>query len=279
MSKRFFDSSLWDRDWFLELDSRSQLFCLYLREKCDHAGIWSPSFKRFEQTTGVRINPNDYISMCNKDGATRILILPNGRWWITGFIEDQNNGCKILNTANKYYLGVFRQLENNQVPYLSFGYKIAPTKGIEAPTKGHKEEDKERGIDINSSLKKEEMQEGKNTSLKLPTWRDSFEIYMKECGEAFDKLAYDMDWIEQKKRYYPYTSIRKSLEKMINEYWGTEAGWIKKKSNKKLININWVRTIENGLSMACNQVRIAKGQQDFEQEEIEVRKHAKPTAI
>jgi hypothetical protein len=135
------------------------------------------------------------------------------------------------------------------------------------------------GIEIETDIKNEfGIKEGMQGE-KEKTWRNDFETYLKECGEAFDKLAFDLEWIEQKKRYYPYTSIRKSLEKMINEYWGTEAGWMKKKSNTKLKTINWLRTIENGLSMDRNRVRIPKGTPDFEQEEIEKSKHGKPAPI
>jgi Domain of unknown function (DUF3850) len=118
----------------------------------------------------------------------------------------------------------------------------------------------------------------KEKKTHINTWRDDFDIYQKECGEAFDTQVTDLIWIEEKKRYYPYTSIRKSLEKMYNEYWGTEAGW-KKKKEKKSKEIDWLRTIENGLSMIGNRVRIPKGTPDFEQEEIEKSKHAKSSPV
>jgi len=125
----------------------------------------------------------------------------------------------------------------------------------------------EIGINTDSEIK-EGVQGGKEN-----IWRDDFKIYKTECEKAIDTLAADLDWIAEKKRYYPFTSIRKSLEKMFNEYWGTEAGWKKKKDSRKLITIDWLRTIENGLSMQGNRVRIPKGSPDFEEEEIEKRKN------
>jgi len=133
------------------------------------------------------------------------------------------------------------------------------------------EDENRNGICINSE---EKMQEE-----KPKTWRTDYEIYLKECGDAFDRFVADLPWIEEKKRYYPFTSIRKSLEKMYNEYWGTDAGWMKKKSNTKLKSINWQRTLENGLSMAGNRVRIPKGTPDFEQEEIEKRNREQPQTV
>lgn len=98
-----------------------------------------------------------------------------------------------------------------------------------------------------------------------PTWRDSFDVYCKEAEAAFDSLSKNWKWIEEKRRYHPFINIRKSLEKMFFEYWGKKDGWLKKKSSKKLVTIDWEKTADNGLSMECNQVRIPKGTVDDEQ--------------
>ena len=132
--------------------------------------------------------------MCNKDGTIRVLVLNNNRWWITGFIEDQNNGCKIINTSNKYYLGVFRQLENNQVPYLSYGYIIAPAKGIEDPAKGHKEEEEDIGI-INSSL-------------VLSSFPKFWKLYPKRVGKG----AAEKSWTKIKEPVKTLELIKIALE-------------------------------------------------------------------
>jgi hypothetical protein len=129
------------------------------------------------------------------------------------------------------------------------------------------DENGNRNEDINTHDHKEGMQGEK-------TWHTDFETYKIECDAAFIKCASDWEWIAEKKRYHPYTNIRRSLEKMFNEYWGTQAGWKKKKSCRKITTIDWLRTIDNGLSMEINRVRIPKGMPDIEQEEIEKRKHA-----
>lgn len=148
MPIRLSHSTIWDRDWFLSIEGKYQLFCLYLRDHCDHAGVWQPSFKRFEQTTGFRIDPKEYLSAVNTDN-TRIAVLDNGKWWIVGFIEDQYK-TNILNPVNNAIKGVINSLDFNSVPYLSSGYKVAPSRGLV----GAKEKDKEK--DNSSSLKEEE---------------------------------------------------------------------------------------------------------------------------
>jgi hypothetical protein len=120
MALRFSDRELWDRDWFLSLEGKHQLFCLYLRDHCDHAGIWQPSFKRFEQSSGFRIKPEEYLEAVNCD-CVRIIVLENGRWWITGFIADQYKTYQ-LNESNNAHKGIINSLRINLVPFESMGY-------------------------------------------------------------------------------------------------------------------------------------------------------------
>lgn len=124
MPIRFSHSELWDRDWFLSLEGKFQLFVLYLRDHCNHAGIWQPSFKRFEQVSGFRIFSEEFLLAVNS-GAERIRVLKNKKWWITGYIEDQYKGM-VLKESNNAHRGVIASLRANEVDYLSIGYKLAP---------------------------------------------------------------------------------------------------------------------------------------------------------
>jgi hypothetical protein len=201
MPKRFSDSELWNRDWFLNLEGRHQLFCLYLRDQCDHAGVWNPSFKRFEQSTGFRINPSDYISACNKDGAIRIIILENGKWWITGFIEDQYK-TKELTPSNYAYRGVINSLDFNQVPYESIGYKVGDRK----PLEGAKDKDKDKDKDIKKREYEGETKKQIEHHWKTPTFQ----------------LAWNT-WKEYKKDQYRFTykspkSEQLALDQLFRDY-------------------------------------------------------------
>jgi hypothetical protein len=110
-----------------------------------------------------------------------------------------------------------------------------------------------------------DFKEGDCKGEEIPSWRSDYKIYDTECEAAFDTLVEDWKWISQQKRYYPGVNIRESLHKMFSQYWGTEAGWKKKKSSRTQ-NIDWKHTIETGLSMNSNKVWIPKGQPDPELE-------------
>jgi len=120
--------TLWQRDWFLSLDGKYQLFVHYLRDHCDHAGVWQPAFKLFEKISGFRIDGNEFLTAVNSD-SIRILVLENGKWWITGFIEDQYKTKDLTDTINPHK-GIINSLHFNKVPYKSYGYKITLRKGF-----------------------------------------------------------------------------------------------------------------------------------------------------
>jgi hypothetical protein len=44
------------------------------------------------------------------------------------------------------------------------------------------------------------------------------------------------------------------MHKMFADYWGTQEGWIKRKSGKSK-ELNWERTINNALTLTTNQVK------------------------
>jgi hypothetical protein len=103
------------------------------------------------------------------------------------------------------------------------------------------------------------------------TWKIDYDVYQKECSDAFDELMENWSWIEERKGYHPGLRIRKSVEKMFYDYWGTERGWKRKKTSKSK-DLDWMATANNGLTIKCNQVWLQKGERDEEKEFIEIMK-------
>jgi len=110
MSKRDTDTELWNEDWFLGLDDVEMLFWFYLKDRCDQAGFWRPNFKIFEATTGRRINQQKFITKINSD-SQRVVILDNGKWFLTGYIKFQFNG--ILSQRNNFHKSVYNTFRKN----------------------------------------------------------------------------------------------------------------------------------------------------------------------
>ena len=98
---------------------------------------------------------------------------------------------------------------------------------------------------VNTPLDIKNKENNKNTN----TWRDSFEIYLEELRLEYKKLINDPEFISSQEKFHPNIDIKLSLEKACVNYWATEAGWKKKKSERKTKNINWKSTLTNAIDL------------------------------
>lgn len=85
-------------------------------------------------------------------------------------------------------------------------------------------------------------------------WRDSFKIYQDELDKFYSEIKQDREWIQKQERLNPGVDILLSIEKSIENYWGTEGAWRHKKKSKKVENIDWKQTFANAVSMPLNRV-------------------------
>ena len=88
---------------------------------------------------------------------------------------------------------------------------------------------------------------------KEVTWRDSFEVYLQDCRDAWKRWMNDRDWLEERRRFNPGVDIRLTLEKACKEFWATEAGWLHKKKGRGK-TIDWKRIFEYAISQKTNRV-------------------------
>jgi hypothetical protein len=86
-------------------------------------------------------------------------------------------------------------------------------------------------------------------------WRTDFNTYMVLVNEAKAKLLADTSVRQKKEKYYPDIDYELSLEKMVDDFWGTEEGWKHKvKGSKKSASIDMAKTLNKGFDMASNRV-------------------------
>jgi hypothetical protein len=84
-------------------------------------------------------------------------------------------------------------------------------------------------------------------------WRDSFPAYQKELERQLSELMQDREWFADRERYHSGLDIKLSIEKTLNDFWGTEVGW-KWKIDSKVETFNLKQTLTNALSDKRNQV-------------------------
>lgn len=114
------------------------------------------------------------------------------------------------------------------------------TEGTPRANEGHTE-----GTPRATIKEEEEIKEIKESI----SWRNSFEIYLEELRSEYKELINDPEFILNQEKFHPNIDIKLSLEKACVNYWATEAGWKKKKSERKTKNINWKSTLTNAIDL------------------------------
>jgi len=241
--------TLWERDWFLSLEGKYQLFVHYLRDHCDHAGVWQPAFKLFERMSGFRVDSKEFLKTVNTD-STRVVVLENGRWWLTGFIEDQYKTKELKDTVNPHK-GVINSIGFNQIPYKSHGYTITLSKGSGRVKDQEQDQEGKEGSGGKGKFPEKVIR---------PAWMDNFEVYRKLAMQAAGALLKDDNWMKDRREFHPRLNIYATLKKAYKDYWGEKEGWQhmkdthRKKKNGEYPAINWKRTYTNALTFKANRV-------------------------
>ena len=144
MAKRFTDTLLWQKEWFLRYTPKQKLLFRFLLDNCDCAGIYEANYILLAVYIGESIEEEDILSL--NEHKKQVEKLPNGKFFIPDFIKFQYG---ILSKTCKPHLPVIASLKQNGLESLIKGY----LKGIDTL----KEIEKESGIkkDLEDSIKKE----------------------------------------------------------------------------------------------------------------------------
>lgn len=95
MAKRFHDTEIYDKDWFIELKPVNKLLWEYITKKSNHAGIWDVNLAIAKRLIGLseKIDLDDFVEECNADGKVRIIKIKGGKKiFITTTVEFQYQG-------------------------------------------------------------------------------------------------------------------------------------------------------------------------------------------
>ncbi len=110
MPKRLHDADIWiNKQWFRELPVTYKLFWLYIKDRCDIAGIWDIDIKQAEFHIGAKIDIEKALGLLNK----HIIILNGGgRIFLKDFIFFQYGELK---EKSPIHLKVIEILKKNQL--------------------------------------------------------------------------------------------------------------------------------------------------------------------
>lgn len=86
MGKRFTDTEIWDKEWFMQLPPKQKCLVKYVRDKCDLAGIWSPNYLLATVYIGEQVFEDDLLLI---DDGNQFEKIADGKIYCTGFIDFQ----------------------------------------------------------------------------------------------------------------------------------------------------------------------------------------------
>lgn len=120
MANRFTDTKKWDEDWYCSLGGEYQHLWNYICDYADNAGVWRPNKIGYERSTGFKVNLDSFLKKVNGD-KQRIMVLDNGRWFISGFIKYQwftKQDSFDLVLSNYHHLNLYKLLSANNINVL-----------------------------------------------------------------------------------------------------------------------------------------------------------------
>lgn len=150
MPKRFTDTQIWEKEWFMKLTPKIKCLWRYLTERCDQAGVWDPNWQLATIYIGEKVSQIDLQYL-----GEHIEILGNGKVFIPDFINFQYGR---LSKSSPAHNPVFRAIDKNNLSNRVFN-RVSNTLKEEEEYKEEelvkeKEEEKEmEGVHIDDSLK------------------------------------------------------------------------------------------------------------------------------
>lgn len=84
MAKRLIDTDVWDNKWFRTLPVKMKAAWLYIRDKCDNAGVWEEDCELMSYQIGAEVSLDELTGAL----SGRIKKVGDTKIWITGFCEE-----------------------------------------------------------------------------------------------------------------------------------------------------------------------------------------------
>lgn len=123
MAKRFTETTIWEDDWFYELSVEYKLLWFYIKDNCDHAGLWKPKIRAFKNVSDVEIDLDKALEYFNV-GKMRVRPLDDGYWFLEDFFYFQYiKTAKSINLGSKVHRSVYDL-------YLKHDIRVSSVRGI-----------------------------------------------------------------------------------------------------------------------------------------------------
>ena len=131
MAKRFTCTEIWKEDWYIAMPVKYQYFFIYVKDNCDHAGVFKINKVYFEAITKFDIDVETAFELYNTDKERFIKI--NGTKWlyVDFFVFQYGHKMNLNNRVHKSIYDI----------YLKLGVKLTSIRGLVEDTEGVKDKD------------------------------------------------------------------------------------------------------------------------------------------
>lgn len=243
MAKRFTDTELWGKEFFLKYSMKQKLLLRYLYDSCDNAGIYEPNYILLEVFIGEKITEEDILSL-NTD-KKRIVKLENGNFYLTRFIKFQQGD--FLNLKNNAHKQIIAILKENRVRYNNI---LAPDKGVaspyEAPSKplnspllapdkgvaSPPSNSNSNNTDYFNDLKEKKEKEKKENFCKSDQFLNPLLSAKKNVEQCFICDDFNIDF-DNDDFFRPYANADVSLRQSLNS-------WLVKNHKNQMVDKNFI---------------------------------------
>jgi len=111
--RRMTETMKWEDEWFFSLSKDEKMLFLYMCDKCDACGVWSPNWTYLTRMLEIRVDAQSFI---DRSGG-RIVRLPNGKLLLTRFMPIQYGDALLRNDTSNVHKGVLKCLVANGLVY------------------------------------------------------------------------------------------------------------------------------------------------------------------
>ncbi len=156
MVKRFCDTDIWQKDWFLNLNDKQKLLAKFIYDNCNCAGIYEISWKMLKVFFDGEITKDDFLKI------KQIRFINENTIFVEDFIKFQCSVSDLnsLNPNNNAHKGIIKILKKYNLflgasePHLS--PTLAPNEGHICGAQEKEKEKEEEEIKEKEEIKKEE---------------------------------------------------------------------------------------------------------------------------
>ncbi len=111
MTKRFVDTEIWNKDWFLDLSIKQKLLLKYIYDNCDCAGVYEISYRNLQNCFNEPVSKKDF------EGLRQVKFISENKVFVEDFIKFQYGWSmnSLSGKNNNVQKGILKSLIKNEL--------------------------------------------------------------------------------------------------------------------------------------------------------------------